>query len=66
MKPTRETEDMIEWSRSCQDWQQATDTPRRLFVSINDDSTIGKRPGCSWEANPFVWVVGFKRVEPQP
>jgi hypothetical protein len=27
------------------------------------DSINGARPGCSWDANPWVWVVGFKRVE---
>lgn len=30
----------------------------RLWNSIN-----GKRPGCSWAANPWVWVVGFRRLE---
>ncbi len=30
----------------------------RLWDGIN-----GKRPGCSLEANPWVWVVAFKRVE---
>jgi len=24
----------------------------------------GKRPGCSWEANPWVWAITFKRVTP--
>lgn len=24
------------------------------------DSINGKRPGCSWDANPWVWVVGFE------
>lgn len=32
-----------------------TDTFRDLWDSIN-----GKRPSCSWDANPFVWVVGFE------
>ena len=32
---------------------------RKLWDSIN-----GKRPGCSWNDNPFVWVVAFKRVRP--
>lgn len=27
------------------------------------DTNNGKREGCSWESNPFVWVVTFKRVE---
>lgn len=30
-----------------------------LWQSIN-----GKRPGCSWAANPWVWVVTFSRVTP--
>jgi len=31
---------------------------RSLWDSIN-----GKRPGCSWSDNPWVWVVSFKRVD---
>lgn len=31
---------------------------RELWDSIN-----GKRPGCSWAANPYVWVVGFGPAE---
>lgn len=31
------------------------DAFRALWDSIN-----GKRPGCSWEANPWVWAVTFK------
>lgn len=27
------------------------------------DSINGKRPGCSWDANPWVWVVSFKVSE---
>lgn len=30
-----------------------------LWQSIN-----GKRPGCSWDANPWVWRVAFSRVTP--
>lgn len=30
----------------------------RLWDSIN-----GAKPGASWEANPWVWIVEFKRVE---
>lgn len=30
-----------------------------LWQSIN-----GKRPGCSWDANPWVWRVEFSRVTP--
>ena len=36
----------------------ARDCFARLWDSIN-----GKRPGCSWEANPWMWVLEFRRVE---
>lgn len=32
---------------------------RRLWDSIN-----AKRPGASWDENPWVWAVGFRRVRP--
>lgn len=28
------------------------------------DSINGKRPGCSWQDNPWVWVIEFKKVQP--
>lgn len=31
----------------------------RLWDSIN-----GEREGCSWEANPWVWAIAFRRVSP--
>ena len=30
---------------------------RELWDSIN-----GERPGCSWDNNPWVWVVSFKKL----
>jgi len=27
------------------------------------DSINGAKPGCSWEDNPWVWAVTFKRAE---
>lgn len=38
-------------------WSRRQDFSR-LWDSIN-----GKRPGCSWQENPWVWVVEFERVE---
>lgn len=31
----------------------------KLWNSIN-----GKREGCSWESNPWVWAITFKRLKP--
>jgi hypothetical protein len=33
------------------------DNFQRLWNSIN-----GKRPGCAWASNPWVWVVEFRRA----
>lgn len=30
----------------------------KLWDSLND-----KRPGCSWNDNPWVWCISFKRIE---
>ena len=36
----------------------ARDNFRTLWDTIN-----GKRPGCSWADNPWVWAVSFRRLE---
>lgn len=42
---------------------EGTSVPLRLFAWLWD-SINGKRPGCSWDDNPWVWVVEFKVVTP--
>ena len=37
---------------------ESRDAFMALWESIN-----GERPGCSWEDNPWVWRVEFRRVE---
>jgi hypothetical protein len=37
--------------------------PREDFEELWD-SINGKKPGKSWDDNPWVWVIEFKRVEP--
>lgn len=39
------------------------ETARALWQS-GWDSINGKRPGCAWADNPWVWRVEFRRVEP--
>lgn len=43
--------------------REGTSVPLRLFAWLWD-SINGKRPGCSWDDNPWVWVVEFKAVTP--
>jgi hypothetical protein len=38
-------------------------TPARCAFRHIWDHINGKRPGCDWEANPWVWVIEFRRVE---
>ena len=37
-------------------------TAREAFAALWD-SINGKRPGCSWADDPWVWAVTFRRVE---
>jgi hypothetical protein len=39
------------------------DRINREVFRVYWDSLNGKRPGCSWEDNPWTWVVEFKRLE---
>jgi hypothetical protein len=41
-------------------WSTAREVFMRLWDSIN-----GKRPGCAWSDNPWVWCVSFKRIDAQ-
>lgn len=43
-------------------WPDGTVYPRPWFQQIWD-STDGKKPGCSWQENPWVWAIEFKVVE---
>lgn len=43
---------------SLQCWPDARMAFSKLWDSIN-----GKREGCSWDANPWVWVVEFRNQE---
>lgn len=38
------------------------DASMRMAFESLWDSINGKRPGCSWDANPWVWVIGFEVV----
>lgn len=35
--------------------------PYRNGFAVLWDSINGKRPGCDWQSNPFVWAVTFRR-----
>lgn len=50
-----------DWCSECGGSAQGTthrDEFERLWDEIN-----GKRPGCAWRDDPWVWVIGFRRVE---
>ena len=35
---------------------------RERFAALWD-SINGKRPGCSWADNPWVWAISFRRID---
>ncbi len=41
------------------EWHVGRDPTYRHHFANLWDTINGKRPGCSWAANPWVWVVGF-------
>lgn len=43
-------------------WEHCLGTARHAFGNLWNEIN-GKRPGCSWEANPWVWAVGFGPAE---
>jgi hypothetical protein len=36
--------------------------PKRTFIDLWDRIN-GKRPGCAWRNNPWVWVIEFRRAD---
>lgn len=47
-------------------WELPLDPDRfssRGAFSVLWDSINGKRPGCSWVDNPWVWAISFRRVD---
>ncbi len=43
-------------------WNGEREHPRDNFIMLWDSINV-KRPGYSWNANPWVWVVEFKRAQ---
>lgn len=58
------TKDGKLWKYGLREWAWANwPVDSRKAFQILWDSINGKRPGCDWASNPFVWVIEFKRVE---
>lgn len=52
------------YERETLDGLEAVPTTYRAGFRTLWDEINGARPGCSWEHNPWVWVVEFRRVTP--
>lgn len=55
---------LLEWYSKEQGHGGWYDSFREAFEDTWN-SIYGKRPGLSWEDNPWVWVTGFKPMEPR-
>lgn len=44
-------------------WKEWEADPRQAYRKLWDQIN-GRKPGCAWSDNPWVWVVSFKRVTP--
>lgn len=61
IKPTCKT--INSYSPTTARAQEHTETiPAKENFKVLWDKINGKREGCSWSDNPFVWVVEFKKV----
>lgn len=47
----------------CGCYGQPIEPPRHYFAALWD-SINGKREGCSWDDDPWTWVVSFRRIKP--
>lgn len=45
-------------------WEPVPRTSYRTEFSQLWETINGARPGASWQANPWVWVLTFRRVQP--
>lgn len=50
-----------EWAGACGDFDESL-TDKQLFEILWD--SINATRGYSWESNPWVWVIEFRRVQP--
>ena len=54
---------VAEGYKECEPNNYGTGSRARDWFACLWDSINGKKNGCSWAENPWVWIVEFKRVE---
>ena len=54
---------VAEGYEECEPNNYGTGSRARDWFACIWDSINGKKEGCSWAENPWVWIVEFKRVE---